>query len=225
MPLFFYRFPPLPTWKRHSQRESATLSRPPCWPALYDTSIKSGARPPRGRRAAAVSGTLSQMFGRRTREVSSSPRGDASACKNGIITTRHADAGFTLLEVLVALAIAVPALALLYRQGVASMAVTQTAAAYQEAISRAQSRLDALRDDSVVSGERNGDDGGGFSWRTRIAPIAATAPPRPVPRGSAYARGTSLFAVVVEISWPGGNGPRTLTLDTRRLGPAAAVGP
>lgn len=166
------------------------------------------------------------MFGRRKREVSSNPRGDALACQHGVgSAARRGDTGFTLLEVLVALAIAVPALAVLYRQGAASMTVTRTAAAYQEAISRAQSRLDALGDDSLAPGERNGDDGDGFSWRTRIAPLAATAPPRPAPRASPYARGTSLFAVAVEISWPGVNGPQTLSLNTRRLGPAAAVGP
>lgn len=166
------------------------------------------------------------MVGRQKREVLPSPRGQALACKHGAgSTTRRPDAGFTLLEVLVALAIAMPALAMLYRQGVVSMGVTQTAMAYQEAISRAQSHLDALSDDSLVPGERSGDDGDGFSWRARIAPIAATAPPRPAPRASSYARGTSLFAVVIEISWAGANGPRTLTLDTRRLGPASVADP
>jgi len=154
------------------------------------------------------------------------PRGQASTRRHdaGAIKQRT-DAGFTLLEVLVALAIAIPALTMLYRQGVVSMGVTQTATAYQEAISRAQSRLDTLSDDSLVPGERNGDDGNGFFWRTRIAPIASTAPPRPAPRASPYARGTSLFAVAVEISWAGANGPRKLTLNTRRLGPASAAAP
>ncbi len=132
-----------------------------------------------------------------------------------------ADRGFTLLEVLVALAIAVPALVLLYRQGAASMRATRTAASYQEAISRAQSRLDALTGAGLVAGERNGGDGGGFAWRTQVMPIASTPPPRASP----YAGGTSLFAVVVEISWPGPDGVRTLMLDTRRLGPASAVQP
>ena len=90
--------------------------------------------------------------------------------------------GFTLLEVLVALAIAVPALVLLYRQGVVSMRSTRTAASYQEAISRAQSRLDALTGASLVAGEQDGDDGGGFAWRTRVVPIVSTAPPRASPR-------------------------------------------
>ena len=133
--------------------------------------------------------------------------------------------GFTLLEVLVALAIAVPALVMLYRQGVVSMRATRAAAAYQEAISRAQSRLDALTNAGLVAGEQDGDDGGGFAWRTRIVPIASTAPPRPPPRASPYAGGTTLFAVAVEISWPGSEGTRTLVLDTRRLGPASAASP
>lgn len=132
------------------------------------------------------------------------------------------DDGFTLLEVLVALAIAIPALALLYRQGVASIGVTQTAASYQEAISRAQSRLDALADGGLIAGERNGDDGGGYRWRTRIVPIAAAAPQHPGPRTPSGADGTTLFGVAVEISWPGPQGMRAVVLDTRRLGMAAA---
>lgn len=138
---------------------------------------------------------------------------------------RGREAGFTLLEVLVAFAIAAPALTLLYRQGLVSMNVTRTAAAYQEAISRAQSRLDALGDDGLVAGERTGDEGGGFRWRTRIAPVASTPPPRPVPRGSRYAGGTTLYAVIVEVSWSAPSGTRTFALDTRRLGPAEAGGP
>lgn len=138
---------------------------------------------------------------------------------------RERDGGFTLLEALVALAIAAPALALLYRQGVVSLSITRTAATYQEAISRAQSRLDTLADSGLVAGERGGDDGGGFRWRTRIAPVASAAPPRPAPRGSPYANGTTLYAVTVEISWSGPDGARTHMLDTRRLGPASATPP
>ncbi len=130
--------------------------------------------------------------------------------------------GFTLLEVLVALAIAVPALVLLYRQGVASIGVTQAAASYQEAISRAQSHLDALTDGGLVAGERDGDDGGGFRWRTRVVPIASAAPPRPAPRAAPNVGTTMLFGVAVEISWRGPHGMTALMLDTRRLGTAAA---
>ena len=129
-----------------------------------------------------------------------------------------------------ALAIAVPALTLLYRQGAVAMGITRSAASYQEAISRAQSHLDALAETVLVAGERDGDDGDGFRWRTRIVPVASTAPPRLAPsrtvsRASPYAGGTTLFAVAIEISWPGSDGLRTFMLDTRRLGPAGAIRP
>ena len=79
--------------------------------------------------------------------------------------------GFTLLEVLVALAIAIPALLLIFRQGAISLRVTQSANMYAEAVSRAQSRLDALRDTSLGSFDREGDEGNKFHWHTRIGPI------------------------------------------------------
>lgn len=120
-----------------------------------------------------------------------------------------------------ALAIAVPALVLLYRQGAAAMGVAQTAATYQEAISRAQSRLDALTGTGLAAGEGEGDDGGGFQWRTRIVPVAL-APPSRVPFPIAA---NALYAVAVEISWSGPTGPRRFLLETRRLGLAPAARP
>ena len=138
---------------------------------------------------------------------------------------RRRDGGFTLLEVLVALAIAAPALMLMYRQGALSIGMTRTAASYQEAITRAQSRLESLADGGLSPGQRDGDDDG-FRWRTRITPVASMAAPRPaLPGNSPYARGTTLYAVVVEVSWSGPEGLRTVALDTRRLGPAVAGGP
>jgi general secretion pathway protein I len=137
---------------------------------------------------------------------------------------RH-EGGFALLEVLVAFAIAAPVLALLYRQGVTSIGITQSAAAYQEAASRAQSRLSSLTDANLAPGDQSGDDDGGFAWRTRIVPLASAAPPRPLPRSSPFAGGTTLFAVTVEVAWPGPTGGRRVVLNTRRLGPAAAVPP
>jgi prepilin-type N-terminal cleavage/methylation domain-containing protein len=133
--------------------------------------------------------------------------------------------GFTLLEVIVALAIALPALILMYRQGAVALDVSGSAIAYQEAISRARSRLDALVDSALVPGDRNGEDGGAFRWRTRIVPVATAAPSRETPRRSPYAAGTALYDVSVQISWRGGRGPQSLTLQTRRLGPAAEQAP
>ena len=139
---------------------------------------------------------------------------------------QRGDSGFTLLEVLVAFAIAAPALAVLYRGGAESIEITRTAASYQQAISRAQSRLDALADGALAAGEQGGDDGGGFRWRTRIAPIAMMAPSRSTaPRGSPYSAGVTLYTVSVEVSWSGIHGLRTLALNTRRLGPALTAQP
>ena len=137
---------------------------------------------------------------------------------------QRGDGGFTLLEVLVAFAIAAPALAVLYQGGVGSMETTRAAASYQEAMSRAQSRLDALAGAALVAGEQDGDDGDGFRWRTRIAPVAMLAPLRiAAPRGSPYIAGTTLYTVLVEVSWRGSRGMRTFVLDTRRLGNASAT--
>jgi len=134
------------------------------------------------------------------------------------------DSGFTLLEVLVAFAIAVPVLALMYRQGVLSLGITQSSVTYQEAISRVRSRLDALVDTAVVAGDQEGDDGGGYWWRTRIVPVATTPAPRAPPRDSPFARGTTLYSVQVQIAWASPRGTQRLTVDTRRLGPASAGG-
>ena len=139
---------------------------------------------------------------------------------------QRGDDGFTLLEVLVAFAIAAPALAVLYQGGVGSMEITRAAASYQEAMSRAQSRLDALAGDALAPGEQDGDDGDGFRWRTRIAPVATLTPLRvAAPRGSPYVAGTTLYNVSVEVSWRGARGVRTFALDTRRLGAASAARP
>ena len=130
-----------------------------------------------------------------------------------------------MLEVIVALAIALPALILMYRQGVLALDVSRSAIAYQEAISRAQSHLDALVDAALVPGDRDGEDGGAFRWRTRIVPVATIAPSRDTPLRSPYAAGTALYDVSVQISWRFGRGPQALTLQTRRLGPATEQAP
>ncbi len=149
----------------------------------------------------------------------------AGAWTSGEMVRLPGDGGFTLLEVLVAFAIAAPALALLFGQGVQSVTAAQAAARYREAISRAQSRLDAMAEQALAAGDRNGEDGHGFHWRTRIVAAASIPAQRQLPAGSAYAAGTTLYDVTVEVSWSGGAGTRAVTLGTRRLGPAAARGP
>ena len=133
--------------------------------------------------------------------------------------------GFTLLEVMVALAIAIPSLLLIYRQGGLALALTSSSLANQEAIARAQSHLSALDTTALAPGDREGEDGGGYRWRTRIVPIVTAVTQGEAPRRSAYAAGATLYAVSVQIAWRAARGPQTFTLETRRIGPAAAEPP
>lgn len=132
--------------------------------------------------------------------------------------------GFTLLEVMVALAIAIPALLLIYRQGALSLQVTRSASRYSEAVSRAQSRLDALRGTALDAIDREGDEGNDFHWQTRVTPITTVQGQRGGGR-AAYAGGTTLYAVTVEVSWPAHGrsvaGSQRVSLATRLAGPAS----
>jgi len=127
----------------------------------------------------------------------------------------RAEAGFTLLEVLIAFAIAAAALAVLFRTAVEGETAAGIAARTQEALSRARSRLAAAEAGPLLAGERGGDDGGGYRWRVRVAPVAEGAPARDGPPGP------TLYAVAVAVSWGEGRAARGVTLETRRLGPPA----
>ena len=126
--------------------------------------------------------------------------------------------GFTLLEVLVAFIIAALALGALYQGTLGGLLAARVAGQTQEALSRARSRLAEIGHGAPLrAGEQQGDDGGGYRWRLRIAPIATA----PLARGDAatVARGprAALYAVTVWIGWDG----REVRLD----GAAVAAAP
>jgi len=132
------------------------------------------------------------------------------------------DNGFTLLEVVVALAIAGLALVGLFRAGSGGLVSVDTAARAEEAVQRAQSHLAAVgRDAALVEGELTGDDGGGYRWALRVRPL--TARQSLAPNGVSPIT-TTLFNVEVAISWPGRAGERSVTLRTLRLGTAGNGG-
>src|SRR5437764_8581843 len=82
--------------------------------------------------------------------------------------------GFTLLEVVVAVAIAGLALVGLFQAGSGGLFSVDAAGRTDEAVDRAQSHLAAFgRAGALVPGEIEGDDGGGYHWRLRAQPIAA----------------------------------------------------
>ena len=130
--------------------------------------------------------------------------------------------GFTLLEVVVALAIAGLALVGLFHAGSGGLFAVDTAARAEEAVQRAQSHLAAVgRDAALVDGESNGDDGAGFRWTLRVRPLSARQSPGP--DGTSLATAT-LFSVEVAISWPGRAGERSVVLRTLRLGTSGSGG-
>jgi general secretion pathway protein I len=116
------------------------------------------------------------------------------------------EAGFTLIEVLVAFIIAALFLALLANAGIEGLRASHVSGQYQEALARAQSRLAAAVEASQVS-DRQGDDGDGFHWRVRTVPLAhivtASGP-------------ATLLAVSVAISWGPSRG-RSVRLNTEQV--------
>ncbi len=110
-----------------------------------------------------------------------------------------------MLEVLIALVIAGAALAVLLRSGGTALSATRTATRTEEAVARARSHLaTALHGEALAPGDTTGDDGGGFRWRVRIAPLAAAAP-------------ITLYQVSVWIGWRDGGTAREVRLDTQQV--------
>jgi general secretion pathway protein I len=127
--------------------------------------------------------------------------------------------GFTLLEVVVALAIAALALVGLFQAGSGGLFAVDTATRVEEAVQRAQSHLAAVgRDAALVQGDFTDDDGAGYRWQLRVRPVANRL--TPAPDGNS-ATTTTLFDVEVAISWPGPRGDRSVVLKTLRLGTSA----
>lgn len=133
---------------------------------------------------------------------------------------RPREQGFTLLEVLVAVAIAGLAIVGLFEAASGGLFAADTAARAEEAVQRAQSHLAAVgRNAALVQGEFTDDDGGGYRWRLRVQPVAARQ--GLAPDGSSAVTST-LYDVEVAILWPGRKGERSVVLRTLRLGTAAS---
>ena len=146
--------------------------------------------------------------------------------------------GFTLIEVLVAFAIAALALAVLFRSSGTALTSSRAAVQYQEALSRARSHLAAIGTGVLEPGEQSGDDGDGYRWRLTVQPagtavVQAAPPPTTAPPPTAEADqalappeegpdtaqpvNVTLFAVEVGISWNADGRAREVVLRTDRL--------
>jgi general secretion pathway protein I len=135
---------------------------------------------------------------------------------------RRNGAGFTLIEVVVALAIASLALVGLFQAGGTGLIAADTAARAEEAVERAQSHLAAVgRNAALTAGQFTDDDGGGYRWRLSVQPVATRQTPTPDGLSTAT---TTLYAVEVGISWQDAGHERSVVLKTMRLGTAAPSG-
>ena len=136
------------------------------------------------------------------------------------------DRGFTLLEVLIAFAIASIALAVLYHGAVDGLLGSRLAVRTDEAVARARSRLAALCHGAPLTpGEQSGDDGSGYTWRTQINRAASEIIARSDADQPAPPMRADLFAVRVAVSWPGTARPHQVSLETRCLSVGAADRP
>src|SRR5271170_2343571 len=125
-------------------------------------------------------------------------------------------AGFTLLEVVVAVAIAGLALVGMFQAGSGGLFAVDTAARAEEALQRAQSHLAAVgRDAALVEGDASGDDGGGYRWRLQVQPAAQR---QGVAADGVTPQNATLFSVQVSISWQSRGHERAVMLQTLRLG-------
>jgi general secretion pathway protein I len=134
----------------------------------------------------------------------------------------YAERGFTLLEVIVALAIASFAFAGLFRAGGSGLFAVDTATRTEEAVERAQSHLAAVgKDAALLEGDFDGDDGGGYRWRLRVRPMATEQ--AAVQQGE-FSTKITLFDVEVAISWNASGHDRSVVLRSRRLVATAPQG-
>jgi general secretion pathway protein I len=127
---------------------------------------------------------------------------------------RALSAGFTLFEVVVALAIAALGLGLLLSAVSTGLGNSAVANQYTEATRRAQSHLAQLGVlEPLTPGVRSGDDGRGYSWQTRISlPIVHAGLEEGDP-------GLGLYTIEVSIGWQTGGQTKTVSLQSLRLGP------
>ncbi|HYU11928.1 MAG TPA: prepilin-type N-terminal cleavage/methylation domain-containing protein [Stellaceae bacterium] len=126
--------------------------------------------------------------------------------------------GFTLIEVVVAVAIAGLALVALFRAGTGGLVAADAAGRVDQAIERAQSHLAAFgRSGALVPGEVEGEDGGGYRFQMRAVPLAT----QQSLLGGQNAAATTLYDVEVLISWQAGGRTRSTSLRSRRIGPGA----
>ena len=132
---------------------------------------------------------------------------------------RRSEAGFTLLEVLVAFVIAALALGVMFDGMLGGMRAAAVASHTQEALAIARSRLAgaaaAVRGGPVPGPVAQGDDGHGFHWTVQVAAAgsATLARANNLLGGSQRAPTATLYRITVAVAWASDGAPRSVRLD------------
>jgi general secretion pathway protein I len=130
--------------------------------------------------------------------------------------TGNRAAGFTLMEVLVALAVvglAMGAIAGVFSNGLLGH---ETASSAEAALALAEEQL-ALAAASPRPGATTGAYDGRFAWQTTVTPFQDTAD-KDAPTPASL---PSLYRIAVNVSWRDGYRSRQVSLSTLRLGAVA----
>ncbi|HYG90375.1 MAG TPA: prepilin-type N-terminal cleavage/methylation domain-containing protein [Azospirillum sp.] len=124
----------------------------------------------------------------------------------------HGQAGFTLMEVLVAFAILAVALGALLPQLSLTLKSVGRLERRERAASIAEARLDALGTEVPVRpGEAEGTTEDGYTWRTVICcALPRNTVPNAVP--------LQLYQVALTVAWTEAGRPAELAVQTERLG-------
>ena len=128
------------------------------------------------------------------------------------------EAGFTLIEVIVALTIAGLGLAALFEAASGGLISADTAMQHTTAVRHAQSHLAELGITLPLKpGEQRGTESDGYRWRIRVTPVTSYAR-----QGAGDTPALTLFAVETMVTWPAGKRERSVRLDSFRLGRTSA---
>ena len=132
--------------------------------------------------------------------------------------TRRPDAGFTLLEAVIAFAIAALALGVLFQGAGAALRTTHEAERLAGAVERARSHLAEAAVLLGSAGERveEGDDTS-YHWRVRISPAQAASARRAGGTDPDLANPIRLYRIEVEESWSERGHVRTFRLRSELL--------
>jgi general secretion pathway protein I len=140
---------------------------------------------------------------------------------------RPGEAGFTLLEVIVAFAISALAVGILYQGATGGLMATGAASKTVEALSLAKSHLAAIgRGAPITRQESSGPDGDGFDWHLRIRPLASREMNLSDSDRANDTKPTSavLYEVTVTESWTEALRQRQVTISTHRFDLRTAEG-